>query len=104
MDNEVHELLRKNWVGPVLQSGNFAESLVEALEADNPEHEIRVFPNGSWVRILAASPLKLRRESLQKALGRDVRFPGEVEVNLSAFAGQIRTSSDEIEWYFGHST
>jgi len=97
----MHELLEKNWVGPVLQSGEFAESVVEALAADNPEAEIRVFPAGSWIRVLAESPLKLRRDSLRAVLGRDVRFPGEVEVNLSAFAGQIRTSSDEIEWYFG---
>lgn len=98
---KVHELLGRNWVGPVLQSGEFADSVVEALGGDNPGADIRVFPTGSWVRVLAASPLILRRASLREALGRDVRFPGEVEVNLSAFAGQIRTSSDEIEWYFG---
>lgn len=97
----MHELLEKNWVGPVLQSGEFADSVVEALENDNPRSDIRVFPTGSWVRILAESPLKLRRDSLRAVLGRDLRFPGEVEVNLSAFAGQIRTSSEEIEWYFG---
>jgi toluene monooxygenase system protein D len=100
MTSEIEALLHQNWVGPVIQAGEFADAVVEALKTDNPGREIRLFHRGSYVRILSERRLKLRRESLERELGRPVRFPGEVEVNLSAFAGRIRTSSDEIEWYY----
>ncbi|TRM89015.1 toluene monooxygenase, partial [Sulfolobus sp. E3] len=35
----------------------------------------------------------------EKLAGREVRFPGEVEVRLSAFAGRIITTGSYIKWY-----
>lgn len=98
--SEIEALLHQNWVGPVIQAGEFADAVIEALKADNPGKEIKLFHRGSYVRVLGEKRLRLRKESLEKELGRSVRFPGEVEVNLSAFAGRIRTASDEIEWYY----
>ncbi len=98
--SDIEVLLQQRWVGPVIQAGEFADAVIEALKVDNPNKEIKIFHRGSYVRILGEKHLELRKESLEEALGRAVRFPGEVEVNLSAFAGRIRTASDKIEWYY----
>ncbi len=98
--SDMEALLEKDWVGPVLLAGEFADAVIEALRADNLNTELQLFSRVSYVRVLGEGPLKLRRDSLEDMLGRSMRFPGEVEVNLSSFAGRIKVGSDEIEWYY----
>ncbi len=93
-------LLEKNWVGPVMLAGEFAEAVIEALQADNPNTELQLFPRISYVRVLGEGRLKLSKDSLEEMLGRSMRFPGEVEVNLSSFAGRIKVGSEQMEWYY----
>jgi hypothetical protein len=40
------------------------------------------------------------RVSIEKHLGRPMRFPGELETVMSAFKGAIRLTEDEAVWQF----
>ncbi len=96
----MEQLMAHNLVGPIVQAGEFAEATVEALEKDNPGKKLEVIRRASYIRIYGESPIRLTKASLEESLGREVRFPGEVEVNLSSFTGRIKPSSEEIVWYF----
>ncbi len=96
----LESLMKHNFVGPILQAGDFAEAVVEALKKDNPDKEITVIKRASYIRVYGESPIRLTKKTLEEECGRQVDFPGEVEVNLSSFTGRIKPGSEEIIWYF----
>jgi len=93
------EKLPKNIVGPVLNKDEFAYGVIEAIAADNKKTFIGVIDRGSYIRVVGERELILIKSTLEKILGRNVRFPGEVEVRMSAFAGKIIVTGDYIKWY-----
>lgn len=90
---------RNNRVGPVLRAGPLTAAVVEAVEEDNPGKTIRVDDKGAYVRIDCEGELILRRDSLERALGRPFRM-SELEVELGSFAGRIETTEDLVRFYF----
>lgn len=95
---ETHQAYRNNRVGPVLRAGPLTEAVVEAAEEDNPGKQIRVDDKGAYVRIDCEGEFILRRESLERALGRPFRM-SELEVELGSFAGRIETAEDRVRFY-----
>ncbi|QGA53731.1 toluene monooxygenase [Sulfolobus sp. E5-1-F] len=91
--------LPQNMVGPVLMKDEFSYGVVEALALDNPNTFKGVVDRGSYIRIVGERELILNKSTLEEVLGREVRFPGEVEVRMSAFAGKITVRGDYIKWY-----
>ena len=91
----------KNLVGPVIQAGEIAEAVVAAVREDNPGKEVHVSDRGSYMRIEVDLECVIRRETLERELGRPFRM-SELEVNMPAFVGQIETASDHIRFYFGN--
>ena len=89
----------KNRVGPVIQAGEIADAVIAAVGDDNPGKEIFVQDRGSYVRIEASGQCVIRRETLERHLGRPFRM-AELEVNMPAFAGRIETAGDHIRFYF----
>ena len=87
----------RHMVGPVLNSGEFANAVVEAIRNDNPDAEIDIVDRGSYIRVHTAGRCRLTRDSLAVALGRPAEL-NEIEPWLTSFAGRINTSSDEIVW------
>jgi toluene monooxygenase system protein D len=87
-----------NRVGPVMRAGELANAVVEAAREDNPGKEIRVDDKRAYLRIDTDDELILRRETIERALGRPFRMP-ELEVDLSSFAGRIETRADQIRFY-----
>jgi toluene monooxygenase system protein D len=85
-------------VGPVLQAGALASATVAAIRDLNPE--VVVVDRGAYLRVLAPRKCVVTRESIEKHLGRPVRFPGELETVMSAFKGSIRLTEDEVVWSF----
>ena len=85
-------------VGPVLQAGALANATVAAIRDLNPE--VVVVDRGAYLRVLAPRKCVVTRESIEKHLGRPVRFPGELETVMSAFKGSIRLTEDEVVWSF----
>ena len=64
-----------------------------------PGKTIRVDDKIAYVRIDTDGELILRRETLERALGRPFRM-SELEVNLGSFAGRIETTDDFVRFYY----
>jgi toluene monooxygenase system protein D len=74
------------------------EFVIRAIQEDNPSESLEVVDRGAYVRVQRAGLLKLTRASLQRHLGADFEI-SRLESIITAFAGRIRTSSDEVVWY-----
>src|ERR1700693_3628333 len=85
-------------VGPVLQAGALTNAIVAAVRDLNSEGI--VVGRGSYLRVLAPRTCMVTRVSIEKHLGRPMRFPGELETVMSAFKGTIRLTQDEAVWQF----
>jgi toluene monooxygenase system protein D len=90
---------RNNRVGPILRASEITEGVIEAAQEDNPGKEINVDDKIAYVRIDTEGELILRRETLERTLGRPFKM-AELEVNLGSFAGRIETSDDHVRFYF----
>jgi toluene monooxygenase system protein D len=91
---------QQKMVGPVIRGADaeLADAVIEAIEADNPGSEVVVEDAGGYIRIGVAQRCRLTQASLEDALGRT--FPlAKLEPSLSAFAGRMRLSDDEVLWY-----
>ncbi len=91
--------LPKDLVGPVLMKDDFSYLIIEAIAIDNPNNFKGVMDRGSYIRVVGDKELVLNKSTLEKLAGSEVRFPGEVEIRLSAFAGRIITTGNYIKWY-----
>jgi toluene monooxygenase system protein D len=83
-------------VGPVLQAGALANAIVAAIRDLNSD--VIVMDRGAYLRVLAPGTCVVTRGSIEKHLGRSMRFPGELETVMSAFKGAIRLTQDEAVW------
>lgn len=81
-------------VGPVLSSQEMFEAVLEAAEVDNPGARLTVEDRGGYYRVQAPRHLRLTRQSLEDALGRDFNLT-DLEPNLSSFSGRIRFEGEE---------
>jgi toluene monooxygenase system protein D len=90
---------RNNRVGPVLRASDITEGVIEAAREDNPGKEIRVDDKVAYVRIDTDNELVLRRDTLERTLGRPFRI-SELEVNLGSFSGRIETTDDYVRFYY----
>jgi toluene monooxygenase system protein D len=93
------EAYKNNRVGPVLRTSDITEGVIEAAHEDNPGKDIHVDDKIAYVRIDTDGELILRRETLERTLGRPFRM-AELEVNLGSFAGRIETSNDHVRFYY----
>jgi toluene monooxygenase system protein D len=89
----------KDAVGPVLRMCDEVEFVLRAIEDDNPLDTVQIIDSGAYVRVQRSGFLKVTRASLERHLGADFQM-SQLESMMSAFAGRIRTSTDEIVWYF----
>lgn len=87
----------KDAVGPVLRMCDEVDRVIQAIVEDNPDREIEVIDQASYVRVQARGFLHVTLASLRRNLGALFEMR-QLETMLSAFAGKIATSSDEIRW------
>jgi toluene monooxygenase system protein D len=85
-------------VGPVLRTGVFADAVIEAIHEDNPGKEIVIDEHSSYVRIHTDGECVIRRATLEAILGRAFEMQ-EIELNMSAFSGQIDTGDDYVRFF-----
>ncbi|CAE6848377.1 MULTISPECIES: MmoB/DmpM family protein [Burkholderiaceae] len=97
--NDIASAHLNNRVGPIMRAGELADAVVEAALEDNPGKEIRVDDKRAYLRIDTEGELILRRETIERALGRPFKIP-DLEVELSSFAGRIETLPEQIRFYF----
>jgi toluene monooxygenase system protein D len=86
-------------VGPVFRMCDEVEFIVRAIEDDNPAGSVLIVDNGAYVRVQRSGFLRLTQVSLERHLGSGFQL-SQLESIMSAFAGRIRTSSEEVVWYF----
>jgi toluene monooxygenase system protein D len=85
-------------VGPVLRMCDELELVIRAIEDDNPPESLEIVDRGAYVRVQRAGLLRVTRASLQRHLGANFEI-SQLESIVAAFAGRIRTSSDEVVWH-----
>lgn len=87
-------------VGPVIRGVDteLADAVIEAIEADNPGAEVAVEDAGGYIRIGVPQRCRLSRASLEDALGHSFEL-SRLEPSLSAFAGRMQVTDDEVLWY-----
>jgi MmoB/DmpM family len=83
-------------VGPVLDAGDVARAVIEAIRADNPE--VAVVDRGAYLRVLVPRRCVVRRDAIARALGRDFRLPGDLERVMPSFKGTLAIDDDHAEW------
>ena len=87
---------RSNMVGPVLTSSTTTDAIVEAIQNENVG--VVVEDRGAYRRILVAGRCEVSKSGIEAALGREVRFPGELEIVMSTFKGRIMLDEDRAVW------
>ncbi|HZP41737.1 MAG TPA: MmoB/DmpM family protein [Candidatus Binatia bacterium] len=85
-------------VGPVLQVGDVAEAILEAIREDNPGREVITEEHSSYVRILCPEECVIRCSTVAAILGRPFGVT-DIETIMSAFSGQIETRDDRIRFF-----
>ena len=89
-------------VGPVLQATPFAEAVVAAIREENDD--VIVHHEGAYLRVLVPRVCRLSRSAVQALTGRDVRFPGDLEVIMSSFTGRMRLTDRAAVWWLADET
>jgi toluene monooxygenase system protein D len=90
-----------NRVGPVLQSGPVANAVIAAIEDLN--QDVIVVDHGAYIRVLVPRCCVVTRSAIEKHLGRPFRFPGELEMVMSAFKGSLQLNQDDAAWRFAQT-
>jgi hypothetical protein len=88
-------------VGPVLQSGPVANAIIAAIRDLN--QDVIVVDRGAYVRVLVPRCCVVTRSAIEKHLGRPFRFPGELEMVMSAFKGSLQLNQDDAGWRFAQT-
>jgi phenol hydroxylase P2 protein len=84
-------------VSITLQNNDDARPIIEAIEQDNPEATVNVYP--AMVKIDCPGRLEIRRETVEEKLGRpwDVQ---EIHLVVISLAGNLDEEDDylTLEW------
>jgi len=83
-------------VGPVLEAGEVAQAIVDAIRAQHPD--ARVVDRGSYWRVLVAGSCRITRAAIEARLGRPFVLPGDLERVMPSFKGKLLLSEDEVSW------
>ncbi len=89
----------RNMAGPLLRGGETTAAIIDAIVEDNPDREVHVDDHGAYVRVEAEGGMIVRRETIERMLGRPFRMQ-EIEVYLTGFSGKIETTQHHVRWYF----
>jgi MmoB/DmpM family len=86
-------------VGPVLEAGETARAVIDAIRRLNEGVEVR--DRGSYLRVLVRRRCRVTREAIEHTLGRPFRLPGDLEIVMPSFKGMFRVTDDEAVWEAG---
>lgn len=87
---------RADWVGPVLETGELADAIVDAIRADQPGAVVE--DRESYLRVLAPSPCVLRRAEVERRTGRPFALPVDLEQVMPSFKGRLTVEADQVTW------
>lgn len=87
---------RRDWVGPVLQVGPLADTVIAAIRELNAGVEI--VDRGAYLRVLCAGRCRVTRAALERHRGSAFRLPVDLESVMSSFKGRLSISEEEACW------
>ena len=85
-------------VGPVLQIGELAEAVVEAICREN--EAVVLHDRGSYIRVLVPRRCVLSRSAVESCLGREFQLPSDLELIMPAFKGRLKLDERGAVWSF----
>ena len=94
--------MERRGVGPVLQATPFADAVVAAIQDENDDVDVRY--EGAYLRVRVPGVCRLSRAAIVAITGRDVQFPGELEVIMSSFAGVMQLTDRTALWRLASET
>jgi toluene monooxygenase system protein D len=83
-------------VGPVLEVNDVARAIITAIREANSE--VTVVDRGAYLRVLVPGGCVVRRDAIERALGRPFRLPADLEMVMPSFKGAITIGDDEVTW------
>ena len=83
-------------VGPVLEVNDVARAIIAAIREANSE--VTVVDRGAYLRVLVPGRCVVRRDAIERALGRPFRLPADLEIVMPSFKGSITIDDDEVTW------
>lgn len=92
----------KEWgqegVGPVLEAGEVADAVVGAIREHNPQAVVQ--DRGSYLRVLVPGRCVVTSAAIARRLGRPFNLPGDLEILMPSFKGEMSVSEGEVAWSF----
>jgi hypothetical protein len=86
-------------VGPVLEASDGGRAVVEAIREGNAG--VVVLDRGAYLRVLVPNRCIVRRDAIERVLGRSFALPGDLELVMPAFQGNLTITDDEVVWAWG---
>jgi toluene monooxygenase system protein D len=83
-------------VGPVLEAGDTAAAVIAALREGNPD--VLVVDRGAYLRALSPLRCVLRRDTVERLLGRPFHIPSDLERVMPSFVGTLAMDEDQAVW------
>ena len=83
-------------VGPVLEASDTAVAVIAALREVNAD--VVVTDRGAYLRATAPGRCVLRRDVVERQLGRAFALPGDLERVMPSFVGDLSIDEDEAIW------
>ena len=83
-------------VGPVLEATDAGRAVVAAIVALNPD--ARIQDRGAYLRVSVPGRCVVTRSAIEAELGREVEWPGGLELVMPAFQGLLSLDEDGAEW------
>jgi hypothetical protein len=80
----------------VLLPSDVGLAILAAIVASNTG--VRVEDRGAYLRVLAGARCIVTRRAIEAELGRPVQLPGDLELCMPAFRGQLRVDAEQVVW------
>ena len=87
----------ERYVGPVMKASEMGEAVIDAIREDNENRDIKIEEHESYYRIKVLGECVVRFDTVSAMLGRDVVM-SDIEQNMPAFEGFIRTDSEKVRF------
>jgi len=83
-------------VGPVLDTNDVSRAIIAAIREAN--RDVTVIDRGAYMRVLVPGRCVVRRDAIERALGRSFQLPSDLEMVMPSFKGAITIGDDEVVW------
>ena len=90
---------RADRVGPVLECGELADAIIDAIRELNPSVELE--DRASYVRVLVPTRCVLDRAAVERRIGRPFRLPLDLEQVMPSFKGRLVIDAERAVWAVG---